>query len=287
MEFVPGGSVSSIINRFGPLLEKVSAIYTKQILEGVDYLHNSWVSHRYLKGNVVLMPTGIIKLIDFGCAKRLHHELDDYSSRFAATFFGVILFELKLIIMADSSAADLSTAPNSTVVDPAAQNGQCAPTDQHPPKRESRGDPFTMDRDQAMKISESVQFSDEVENRGLLESSTRLKPHEAQSYRKKALWVSWASILVTIALAVAAFSDDYEDCFVLHWRLKPSSSNESFLSLIQGSKDDPFMSVSIEDLKVRTGNMRLVQYRSLLELLLWQQKRGLRNIAQEYHRTPS
>ncbi|XP_041118724.1 transmembrane protein 163-like isoform X1 [Polyodon spathula] len=108
--------------------------------------------------------------------------------------------------MADSSAADLSTAPNSTVVDPAAQNGQCAPTDQHPPKRESRGDPFTMDRDQAMKISESVQFSDEVENRGLLESSTRLKPHEAQSYRKKALWVSWASILVTIALAVAAFT---------------------------------------------------------------------------------
>uniref|UniRef100_H0ZN89 Transmembrane protein 163 n=3 Tax=Passeriformes TaxID=9126 RepID=H0ZN89_TAEGU len=43
--------------------------------------------------------------------------------------------------------------------------------------------------------------------RGLLESSTRLKPHEAQSYRKKALWVSWVSIIVTLALAVAAFSD--------------------------------------------------------------------------------
>ncbi|XP_058888373.1 transmembrane protein 163a isoform X2 [Acipenser ruthenus] len=63
-----------------------------------------------------------------------------------------------------------------------------------------------MDQDQEMKISESVQFSDEFENRGLLESSTRLKPHEAQSYRKKALWVSWVSILVTIALAVAAFT---------------------------------------------------------------------------------
>ncbi|KAK1166017.1 hypothetical protein AOXY_G12534 [Acipenser oxyrinchus oxyrinchus] len=106
----------------------------------------------------------------------------------------------------DSSAPDLSTAPNPTIVDPAAQNGQCAPTDQHPPKRGTQGDPFSMDRDQEMKISESVQFSDEVENRGLLESSTRLKPHEAQSYRKKALWVSWASILVTIALAVAAFT---------------------------------------------------------------------------------
>ncbi|KAK1165785.1 hypothetical protein AOXY_G14408 [Acipenser oxyrinchus oxyrinchus] len=106
----------------------------------------------------------------------------------------------------DSSAPDLSTAPNPTILDPAAQNGQCAPTDQYPPKSRSRGDPFSMDRDQEMKISESVQFSDEFENRGLLESSTRLKPHEAQSYRKKALWVSWASILVTIALAVAAFT---------------------------------------------------------------------------------
>jgi len=42
---------------------------------------------------------------------------------------------------------------------------------------------------------------------GLLESSTRLKPHEAQSYRKKALWVSWVSIVVTILLAIAAFSE--------------------------------------------------------------------------------
>lgn len=42
---------------------------------------------------------------------------------------------------------------------------------------------------------------------GLLESSMRLKPHEAQSYRKKALWVSWVSIVVTLILAVAAFSE--------------------------------------------------------------------------------
>ncbi|CAG01016.1 unnamed protein product, partial [Tetraodon nigroviridis] len=41
---------------------------------------------------------------------------------------------------------------------------------------------------------------------GLLESSMRLKPHEAQSYRKKALWVSWVSIAVTIILAIVAFT---------------------------------------------------------------------------------
>lgn len=43
----------------------------------------------------------------------------------------------------------------------------------------------------------------------------RLKPHEAQSYRKKALWVSWVSIVVTLILAVAAFSKLFRRfCFI-------------------------------------------------------------------------
>uniref|UniRef100_A0A8C8B7A9 Mitogen-activated protein kinase kinase kinase 19 n=1 Tax=Otus sunia TaxID=257818 RepID=A0A8C8B7A9_9STRI len=72
MEFVPGGSISSIINRFGPLPEIVLCKYTKQILQGVAYLHDNCVVHRDIKGNnVMLMPNGIVKLIDFGCARRL------------------------------------------------------------------------------------------------------------------------------------------------------------------------------------------------------------------------
>ncbi|XP_068051286.1 mitogen-activated protein kinase kinase kinase 19 isoform X2 [Anomalospiza imberbis] len=72
MEFVPGGSISSILNRFGPLPEVVLCKYTKQILQGVAYLHDNCVVHRDIKGNnVMLMPTGVIKLIDFGCARRL------------------------------------------------------------------------------------------------------------------------------------------------------------------------------------------------------------------------
>lgn len=72
MEFVPGGSISSIINRFGPLPEIIFCKYTKQILQGVAYLHANCVVHRDIKGNnVMLMPNGIVKLIDFGCARRL------------------------------------------------------------------------------------------------------------------------------------------------------------------------------------------------------------------------
>ncbi|NWV77830.1 M3K19 kinase, partial [Dasyornis broadbenti] len=72
MEFVPGGSISSILKRFGPLPEVVLCRYTKQILQGVAYLHDNCVVHRDIKGsNVMLMPNGVIKLIDFGCARRL------------------------------------------------------------------------------------------------------------------------------------------------------------------------------------------------------------------------
>ncbi|KAM9286882.1 mitogen-activated protein kinase kinase kinase 19 [Morus bassanus] len=72
MEFVPGGSISSVISRFGPLPEIVLCKYTKQILQGVAYLHDNCVVHRDIKGNnVMLMPNGIVKLIDFGCARRL------------------------------------------------------------------------------------------------------------------------------------------------------------------------------------------------------------------------
>ncbi|XP_067891171.1 mitogen-activated protein kinase kinase kinase 19 isoform X2 [Heterodontus francisci] len=72
MEFVPGGSIAGVISRFGPLPEPVFCTYTQQILKGVDYLHDNRVIHRDIKGNnVMLMPNGVIKLIDFGCAKRM------------------------------------------------------------------------------------------------------------------------------------------------------------------------------------------------------------------------
>ncbi|XP_047457945.1 uncharacterized protein map3k19 [Mugil cephalus] len=72
MEYIPGGSIASILHRFGPLPERVLSLYTRQILEGVAFLHLNRVIHRDLKGNnVMLMPTGVIKLIDFGCARRL------------------------------------------------------------------------------------------------------------------------------------------------------------------------------------------------------------------------
>ena len=46
MQFVPGGSIASILARFGALDEAVFRRYTRQILEGVEYLHQNDVIHR-------------------------------------------------------------------------------------------------------------------------------------------------------------------------------------------------------------------------------------------------
>ncbi|XP_054915598.1 transmembrane protein 163-like [Poeciliopsis prolifica] len=98
--------------------------------------------------------------------------------------------------MTDPNPPDSAGVPEpASGVEPTAVNGQCEQTENN---TESQREGFKMD--QEMKITESI------EDRGLLESSMRLKPHEAQSYRKKALWVSWASIMATIILAVAAFT---------------------------------------------------------------------------------
>jgi mitogen-activated protein kinase kinase kinase 19 len=47
MEYVPGGSIANLLARFGALEEAVFCIYTKQVLEGVEYIHNKGVIHRY------------------------------------------------------------------------------------------------------------------------------------------------------------------------------------------------------------------------------------------------
>jgi mitogen-activated protein kinase kinase kinase 19 len=71
MEYVPGGSITQNLKLFGAFDETIFKRYTGQILDGIEYLHEQGIVHRDIKGaNVMICPSGAIKLIDFGCAKQ-------------------------------------------------------------------------------------------------------------------------------------------------------------------------------------------------------------------------
>eukprot|EP01119_Soliformovum_irregulare_P010162 TRINITY_DN2485_c0_g1_i1.p1 TRINITY_DN2485_c0_g1~~TRINITY_DN2485_c0_g1_i1.p1 ORF type:complete len:814 (-),score=192.14 TRINITY_DN2485_c0_g1_i1:728-2863(-) len=66
----PPGSIQTMLSKFGPLSEKVIQLFTKQVLQGLAYLHSNMIIHRDIKGaNILVDSKGVAKLADFGCAR--------------------------------------------------------------------------------------------------------------------------------------------------------------------------------------------------------------------------
>lgn len=74
MEFLPGGSLADLIETWEkyPMGEKEVAYASRQLLEGLAYIHDMHRVHRDIKSDNVLVGTnGDLKIADFGYATQL------------------------------------------------------------------------------------------------------------------------------------------------------------------------------------------------------------------------
>ncbi|XP_042472023.1 mitogen-activated protein kinase kinase kinase 1-like [Zingiber officinale] len=71
LELMTKGSLASLYQKY-PLQDSQVSIYTRQILNGLKYLHDRKVVHRDIKcANILVDANGSVKLADFGVAKEM------------------------------------------------------------------------------------------------------------------------------------------------------------------------------------------------------------------------
>ncbi len=72
LEFIPGGSIKYLLNKYGTFSSKIIKIFLKQILDGLEYLHSKGIVHRDIKSaNILVDLKGNIKLSDFGVSGQI------------------------------------------------------------------------------------------------------------------------------------------------------------------------------------------------------------------------
>jgi tRNA A-37 threonylcarbamoyl transferase component Bud32 len=82
MEFCEGTTLGDLLIGYGPFPEPEVRRILGQLATALTFVHERGVVHRDLKpGNVMLTPTGRVKLMDFGLAKEERHLSDDTATQ--------------------------------------------------------------------------------------------------------------------------------------------------------------------------------------------------------------
>ncbi|XP_076821673.1 mitogen-activated protein kinase kinase kinase 1-like isoform X2 [Clavelina lepadiformis] len=93
IEWCAGGSVSTLLSRYGPFNETVIVNYSLQLLRGLAYIHEQQLIHRDVKGaNLLIDSTGQrLRISDFGAAARLASK-GTGAGEFQGQLLGTIAF---------------------------------------------------------------------------------------------------------------------------------------------------------------------------------------------------
>lgn len=71
LEYIPGGTVGMALRKNGRFETSVSQYFTRQVLDGLSYLHSCGILHRDLKSdNILIDLDGVCKISDFGISKK-------------------------------------------------------------------------------------------------------------------------------------------------------------------------------------------------------------------------
>jgi len=103
VEWMPGGSIASLLDKHGVFTEVVMLRYLYQILLGLDYLHTNGILHRDLKGANLLVDTSghHLRIADFGAAARMMSK-STVPGEFQGQLQGTIAFMAPEVLRGDS-----------------------------------------------------------------------------------------------------------------------------------------------------------------------------------------
>ncbi|KAL8467058.1 hypothetical protein ACS0TY_035951 [Phlomoides rotata] len=90
--YVHPGSVNKYIHEHcGAMTESIIRNFTRHILSGLAYLHNTKTIHRDIKGaNLLVNASGVVKLADFGLAKLVFNFADKYKGSYSDSLGSVV-----------------------------------------------------------------------------------------------------------------------------------------------------------------------------------------------------
>lgn len=72
---MPGGSVTALLRNYGAFEEALVKNFVRQILTGLEYLHDKGIVHRDIKGaNILVDNKGGVKISDFGISKKVENS---------------------------------------------------------------------------------------------------------------------------------------------------------------------------------------------------------------------